>query len=291
MSPHLFRSSPGVRAPPRRCQSLPCTPELSRTVVLRSEKETEASDDCAKVEIKDNDLNFEAATEEEATQDDANPPVELEMVSLERLDEEDEAEEEEEENCVQTEPMDCTKSPESVDVTSQIAKPLLTSASSCLRSNCWRLPISNGPPTLPPLPRLDNNNQTFGQWVGMGAKGYSPASALYNPDSRTEQSDDVISCPGCCLVGLSLPSICLRGSAGVATTTAAAVERRRASIPRQRAQWNLNGTISGGGGTDSAAATTTNSATKALLCRGANGLTVTQSVPREPGLPLPEAQT
>uniref|UniRef100_A0A3B4ART4 Protein kinase domain-containing protein n=1 Tax=Periophthalmus magnuspinnatus TaxID=409849 RepID=A0A3B4ART4_9GOBI len=29
LSPHLFRPSPGVRAPPRRCRSLPCTPELT----------------------------------------------------------------------------------------------------------------------------------------------------------------------------------------------------------------------------------------------------------------------
>ncbi|XP_072319680.1 dual specificity testis-specific protein kinase 2-like [Eucyclogobius newberryi] len=285
MSPHLFRSSPGVRAPPRRCQSLPCTPELGRTVVLQSEKDTKQNDDRARVEVEENDLNFQAVTEE-ATGEDTNSPVELEMVSLERLDEEDEAEEE---SAVQIEPMDCTKSPESADGTSQsnqATKPLLTSTSTCLRSNCWRIPISNGPPTLPPLPRLDNNNQTFGQWVAVGAKGYAPAAPLYNPDSRAEPGDDVISCPGCCLVGLSLPSICLRGSAGV--TTAAAVERRRASIPRQRAHWNLNGTISGGNGSASASA---NSATKALLCRGTNGLSATPSAAREPGLPLPEAQT
>lgn len=292
MSPHLFRASPGVRAPPRRCQSLPCTPELGRTVVLQSDKDTkDANDEPAKVEIEENgvDLNFEAV--EANTDEDTCVPVDLEMVSLERLEEE-----EEEEGGVQTEPMDCTKSPESADDrTTQLnstTKPLLTStstsASSCLRTtNCWRLPISNGPPTLPPLPRLDNNNQTFGQWVGgvtQQGKGYTPASSLFHTDSRAEQqSDEVTACPSCCLVGLSFPSICFRGSTGV--TAAAAVERRRASLPRQRQYRNLNGTISGG----SASETTTT--TKALLCRGTNGLAATTTVPREPGLSLPEAQT
>lgn len=302
MSPHLFRASPGVRAPPRRCQSLPCTPELGRTVVLQSDKDTiETSEEHTKVDIEENgvDLNFEAvdasdACTEEVTVEDKSLPVELEMVSLERLEEEAE-EEEEEESSVQTEPMDCTKSPESADGTSQLnptTKPLLTSTStsSCLRTmNCWRIPILNGPPTLPPLPRLDNNNQTFGQWVGgvtSQGKGYTPASSLYNTDSRTEQqSEDVVACPSCCLVGLSFPSICFRGSTGV--TAAAAVERRRASLPRQRQYRNLNGTISGGSASD----TTTTNATKALLCRGTNGLATAPSVPREPGLPLPEAQT
>ncbi|KAJ0033520.1 hypothetical protein NQD34_000627 [Periophthalmus magnuspinnatus] len=287
LSPHLFRPSPGVRAPPRRCRSLPCTPELSRTVVLQSEKDKEQNDEQTKEEIEENDSSFEAvasnAVTEEVSRENTSLPVELDMVSLERLDEEDE---EEEESNIQIEPMDCTKSPESAE-SNPTATPLLTSASSCLRTNCWRIPISNGPPTLPPLPRLTNNNQTFAQWVGVGtqSKAYAPAAPLYNPDSHTEQSDDVISCPGCCLVGLSLPSICLRGSTGMTT---AAVERRRVSIPRQRANWNLNGTISGGSGSES----TTNSATKALLCRGStNGVTAVTSVPLEPGLPLPEAQT
>uniref|UniRef100_A0AAX7UHN2 dual-specificity kinase n=1 Tax=Astatotilapia calliptera TaxID=8154 RepID=A0AAX7UHN2_ASTCA len=33
-SPHLLKKASGMRVPPRRCQSLPCTPELSRTVAL-----------------------------------------------------------------------------------------------------------------------------------------------------------------------------------------------------------------------------------------------------------------
>uniref|UniRef100_A0A8C6SR98 dual-specificity kinase n=1 Tax=Neogobius melanostomus TaxID=47308 RepID=A0A8C6SR98_9GOBI len=299
MSPHLFRASPGVRAPPRRCQSLPCTPELGRTVVLQSGKDTkDAGQVCAAVDLEENgvDLSLEdvdagRACAEGVLGEGTCLAVNLDMVSLERLEEE----EEEEESSVQTEPMDCTKSPESADGTSQLnptTKPLLTSTStsSCLRTtNCWRIPISNGPPTLPPLPRLDNNNQSFGQWVAgitPQGKGYTPASSLYNTDPQIEErSEDVVACPSCCLVGLSFPSICFRGSTGV--TAAAAVERRRASLPRQRQYRNLNGTISGG----SASETTASNAAKALLCRGTNGLAAAPSVPREPGLSLPEAQT
>lgn len=313
MSPHLFRgASPGVRAPPRRCQSLPCTPELGRTVVLQSDKDVkdikdlnDVSEAETKLEIVENgvDLSFQAVDScaKEKAAEDLGCPVELDMVSLERLEEEAEEDEEEEESSVQTEPMDCTKSPESADGTSQLnstTKPLLTSTStstsSCLRTmNCWRIPISNGPPTLPPLPRLDNNNQTFGQWVGgvtAQGKGYTPASSLFNnSDPRIEPpppNDDVVACPSCCLVGLSFPTICFRGSTGVS----AVVERRRASLPRQRQYRNLNGTISGGSASETTT-TATSSAAKALLCRGTNGLGTGSSVPREPGLSLPEAQS
>uniref|UniRef100_A0A3B4ZL36 dual-specificity kinase n=1 Tax=Stegastes partitus TaxID=144197 RepID=A0A3B4ZL36_9TELE len=47
-SPHILRGTPGMRAPPRRCQSLPCTPEISRSVALPRDmvgKEGEKDDD------------------------------------------------------------------------------------------------------------------------------------------------------------------------------------------------------------------------------------------------------
>ncbi|XP_067352792.1 GTPase IMAP family member 4-like [Channa argus] len=77
---------------------------------------------------------------ENRTGEDLNIPVELEMVSLERLDEE----EEEDSVCI-TEPMDCTKSPEPAErvMDSTPEKPLLTSTSSFLRTNGWRLPVSS----------------------------------------------------------------------------------------------------------------------------------------------------
>ncbi|KAM9363565.1 dual specificity testis-specific protein kinase 2 [Symphorus nematophorus] len=315
-SPHLLRGMPGTRALPRRCQSLPCTPELSRTVALSRDMEEEKDEDIRVAEINGevgDDVEEmtgvldkvgerlqaehveisekrELLKEEDGTRDDSGLPVELEMVSLERLDEE---EEEDEESVCLTEPMDCTKSPEPAErvLDSTPGRPMLTStSSSSLRTNGWRLPISNGPPSLPPLPRLDNNNGSglvIGQqiqWGGGGrANGYSGAQVLSSEPSGSSEQDEVLSCPGCCLVGLSFPSVCLRGSAAVPAP------RRRASLPRQRPYRNLNGPITGGSASSS---TTATMATKALLCRSTNGLVVAgPSVPCEPGRSLPEAQT
>ncbi|XP_071360920.1 dual specificity testis-specific protein kinase 2-like [Trachinotus anak] len=312
-SPHLLRGTQGMRPPQRRCQSLPCTPELSRTVASPRDvegKEVEMDKDIRGAEDEEDkrkktelsekvgeSLQVEVTEKREplkemgGTGEDSGLPVELEMVSLERLEEEDE---EEEESVSLTEPMDCTKSPEpaegGLDYTP--GRPLLTSSSSAssLRTNGWRLPVCNGPRSSPPLPRLDNNNGSalvIGQQVqwggGVQANGYSGAQVLSSDPSGPSEQDEVISCPGCCLVGLSFPSVCLRGSAAVPAP------RRRASLPRQRPYRNLNGTITGGSTSSSAAAAT---ATKALLCRGTNGLLgAGPSVPCEPGRSLPEAQT
>ncbi|XP_034460853.1 dual specificity testis-specific protein kinase 2-like [Hippoglossus hippoglossus] len=314
-SPHL-RGTQRIRAPHRRCQSLPCTPELGRTVALtryaegkeeeevedirlaaniggavedNQNKETELLENVDKrlqVEFIDINEKRELLKEEERLEQDSGLPVDLEMVSLERLEEEEEGEE----SVCLTEPMDCTKSPEPaegvLDSTSGRPRP----GSSSLRTNGWQLPISNGPPSLPPLPRLDNNNGSglvIGQqvqWGGGGrANGYSGAQVLPSDPSGPSEQDEVISCPGCCLVGLSFPSVCLRGTAALPTP------RRRASLPRQRPYRNLNGTITGG---STFSPTTAATATKALLCRSTNGLVVAgSSVPCEPGRSLPEAQT
>ncbi|XP_045903969.1 dual specificity testis-specific protein kinase 2-like [Micropterus dolomieu] len=309
--PHLLRGMLGSRAPPRRCQSLPCTPELSRTAALPRDtegKEEEKDEDVRVAVIKDGTwddveggvrkktgvtaklherlqtehVEMSEKREEDGIGEDLGLPVELEMVSLERLVEEEEEEEEEESVCP-TEPMDCTKSPESAEgiLDSTAGRPLLTStSSSSLRTNGWRLPISNGPPSLPPLPRLDNNNSSAHvighqvQWGGGGrANGYSGARVLSSDPGGPSEQDEVMSCPGCCLVGLSFPS----------------APYRRASLPRQRPYRNLNGTITGGGASSS---TTPGTATKALLRRSANGLVVSgPSVPCEPGRSLPGAQT
>lgn len=295
-SPHLFRSTPGMRAPPRRCQSLPCTPELGRTVGSPSGEVEKEEDDAVRKKDEDEEVvvtggeSVKQEVEQEVEVGEVSGfPVELEMVSLERLDEE---EEEEDESSVLTEPMDCTRSPEAAEGhLDSRAPPLLTSASS-LRTNSWRLPISNGPPSLPPLPRLlDNNNGSSPvpppvQWGGGAgrANGYGGAQVLGPELTGPSEQDEVLSCPGCCLVGLSFPSVCLRGSAAVSAP------RRRASLPRQRPYWNLNGTITGGGSGPSSSSSAA-TATKALLCRSANGLaTAAASVPCEPGRSLPEAQ-
>lgn len=318
-SPDLLRGMPGTRALPRRCQSLPCTPELSRTLALSRDmerKEEEKDDDVRVVAVKgergedmeddvrnktgvlekvDERLNDkymeiterrELLNEKDGMVEHSGFPVELEMVSLERL---EEVEEEEESVCL-TEPMDCTKSPETADrvLDSTPVRPLLYSTSSSLRTNGWRLPISNGPPSLPPLPRLDNNNGSalvIGQQVqwGLGGQsnGYNGAQVLSSDLNCTSEQDEVISCPGCCLVGLSFPSVCLRSSATVTAPL------RRASLPRQRPYRNLNGPITSGSASSSAA-----TATKALLFGSTNGQVVAgPSAMCEPGRSLPEAQT
>ncbi|XP_059190424.1 dual specificity testis-specific protein kinase 1-like [Centropristis striata] len=307
-SPHLLRGIAGTRTLPRRCQSLPCTPELSRTVTSpkdTEEKEEEVikrgiGEDVKKDIQEKTGLSVERSQMEQmeitdkrelleeggGVGEDSGLPVVLEMVSLERLEEE----EEEGDVCL-TEPMDCTKSPEPAEGVNSAGRPLLTSTSSTsLQTNGWRLPISNPLPSLPALPRLDNNNSSglvIGQQVQWGrggrANGYSVTQVQPSDPSDPSEQDEVISCPGCCLVGLSFPSVCLRGSAAVPAP------RRRASLPRQRPYRNLNGTITGG---SASLSTTGATATKALLCRSTNGLVMGgPSVPCEPGRSLPEAQT
>lgn len=305
-SPHPLRGGPGTRTLPRRCQSLPCTPELSRTVAVsedmearEDEKDENVSEMVAEVGEVDSvgqtvvtGLQVEPIEAAEKTElmkdsfgvgDDCGLSVELEMVSLERLEEEEE-EEVVEQGVASTEPMDCTKSPETAE-----RRPMLTSTSSCsVKTNGWRLPISNGPPVLPPFPRVDNNNGSAlvigQQWGGGGlANGYSEAQLLSSDPSGPSEQDEVISCPGCCLLGLSLPSVCLRGS------SAMPAQRRRASLPRRGPYHNLNGPIFGGSPSSSATAAAT---TKALLSCSTNGLVVAPpSAPCEPGRSLPEAQT
>ncbi|KAM9857680.1 dual specificity testis-specific protein kinase 2 [Aulostomus maculatus] len=311
-SPHPVRRIMGMHAPPRRCQSLPCTADLSRTVALprdtkvsevRNEDDRMAvikrsmgenvevdmrkkmGDECLKVDHTELSERRELK-EEERTEEDSGLPVELEMVSLDWLEEK-----EEESDCL-TETMDCTKSPEPGEgvLDSTSARPLLTSTPSSLGPNGWQLPITNGPPCLPPLPQLDNNNSSalvIGQQIQWGAASQANDHSgtqvfAFEPPGTSEQ-DEVISCPGCCLVGLSFPTVCLRG------TPAVPVTRRRTSLPRQRQFRNLNGTITCGSASSSATATT---ATKTLLCRSKNVIIMAgPSLPCEPGRSLPEAQT
>ncbi|XP_051509396.1 dual specificity testis-specific protein kinase 2 isoform X1 [Myxocyprinus asiaticus] len=96
------------------------------------------------------------------------------------------------------EPMDCTSSPD----TPVGAVPI----SPILFSNSWSSPVSNGPPSLPPL--LDNNSTNpVTRSVGWGINSSHSATTPLTPPEQ----DEVISCPGCCLAGMSFPSICVRG--------------------------------------------------------------------------------
>ncbi|XP_053477915.1 dual specificity testis-specific protein kinase 2 [Ictalurus furcatus] len=272
-SPPL-RGASTLRGPPRRCQSLPCTPDLGRPLTSFHEPETES------VEEKNGEKE-ETAKEMAGSYDAGQDPgmvLDLDMVSLERVEEEEEDEEEENEAEVEglcrVEPMDCNSSPDAAEgALRSTAKPLLHgsysfSSSFSPQTNGWTVPISNGPPSLSPLPRLDNNNSMLGvgrvPWVRLsGYRGHRAPSRLAPPPEQ----DDIISCPGCCLVGFSFPSVCLRGAPPPRRT------------PPLRPYRNLNGG-------DAAAGRSTNG----LMCRGAKGL-APPTITCEPGLPLPEAQT
>lgn len=178
--------------------------------------------------------------------------------------------------------MDCSNSPDSQNSTSssysKLTPPL--SHSSTPLTNGWGSAISNGPPCLPPLSSLENNNVIIGRPVGWtspdqtsavdNSNGYhsSPsdpeAVSPFGSDSgHSVDQEEVVSCPGCCLPGLHFPSVCLRAP------------------QRRNAYKNLNGDTS---------------ASRGLLCPGPKGLppsstpTVTTSS-LEPGLALPGLQT
>ncbi|KAG5845562.1 hypothetical protein ANANG_G00140610 [Anguilla anguilla] len=232
--PHDPCAPPEERAPGvhRRCQSLPCTPELSRipilSVALRGDETQGPMGTLADMDSDSVEEEYEERGEaqeevhKESTEaldlpgDDSGLPLDLEMVSLERLEEEEE--EVERESVCLVEPMDCTCSPDTLDgAISAPSKPRLASTSTL--PNGWGPPNSNGPPSLPPLPHLDNNNSTVvvSRPLAWGGNGYhappgSPAPfPLPNSSSAALEQDEVISCPGCCLAGLSFPSVCLRG--------------------------------------------------------------------------------
>ncbi|XP_027001852.1 dual specificity testis-specific protein kinase 2 [Tachysurus fulvidraco] len=263
-----------LRGPPRRCQSLPCTPDLGRPLTSFHELETESMEE--KDEEKEETEKVVNGSDDLGQ--DSGLVLDLEMVSLERVDEEDEVEEDEKEGEMEglcrVEPMDCNSSPEAAEgALRSTAKPFLhgsysSSSSVSPQPNGWTVPISNGPPSLPPLPHLDNKNSMLGvgrvPWVRLsGYRGHRAPVRLAPPPEQ----DDIISCPGCCLVGFSFPSLCLRGAQPPRRT------------PPLRPYRNLNGGDAAVGSSHSG-----------LMCRGAKGL-APPTMTREPGLPLPEAQT
>ncbi|KAG1944527.1 dual specificity testis-specific protein kinase [Pimephales promelas] len=110
------------------------------------------------------------------------------------------------------EPMDCTSSPDTLDGASVTSTKTFSNG-------------SNGLPSVPPLLDPDNNNSTtipINQSLGWGANNSNGATTPLTPPEQ----DEVISCLGCCLAGMSFPSICARG-------------------PRQNPYKNLNGDAAG----------------------------------------------
>ncbi|TMS02013.1 Dual specificity testis-specific protein kinase 2 [Larimichthys crocea] len=268
----------------RRCHSLPCTPPPNLTSApntVLSEEESPPAVDAVNGEMSEQDRLLE---EEKEVKDgsDSGLPLSLEPLSLDLLDKEEEEDDGEEE------PMDCTSSPDTQDSTSspysklspppsQSSTPLQPSTPPF--SNGWRSAISNGPPCLPPLSHLDNNNMVVSRPLGWTAA--SPPTTTNNNGYHSPSSDpaglspfgsgsghsldqeEVISCPGCCLAGLRFPSMCLRAP------------------PRRNPYKNLNGD---------------HAASRGLLCPGPKGLPpsptpTTTTTSLEPGLSLPGAQT
>ncbi|KAG9274440.1 dual specificity testis-specific protein kinase 1 [Astyanax mexicanus] len=120
--------------------------------------------------------------------DDSGLPLDLEVMSIDRLTEES-----------VEEGMDCSSSSSTPDgALPDSPKPF---------TNGWSPPVLNGPPSLPPLPDLDNNNSPV-QPSGQAGNGFRGAAT--SPVTPPEQ-EDVVACSGCCLAGFSFPSICARG--------------------------------------------------------------------------------
>lgn len=116
--------------------------------------------------------------------DDSGVPVDLELMSLDRLTE-----------VSVEEAMDCISSP---NTPCDSPKPF---------TNGWSPPVSNRPPFLPPLPDLDNNNSPV-QPLNLPVNGFHGATTPVTPPEQ----DEVVVCSSCCMAGFSFPSICIRGT-------------------------------------------------------------------------------
>uniref|UniRef100_UPI0037E7FA7D dual specificity testis-specific protein kinase 2 n=1 Tax=Semicossyphus pulcher TaxID=241346 RepID=UPI0037E7FA7D len=275
----------------RRCHSLPCTPPpylTSAPNTVLTEEDTQSEMDTADGEINGTSEEERLLEEEKEILEGSESNLAGDSglpLSLNLLDQEKKEDEEEEE------PMDCTSSPDTYNSTpSPYSKlsPARSRASTPIQpstppfSNGWGSAISNGPPCLPPLSNLDNNNVVVSRPLGWNSStttnpptstnnnGYhSPpsdpagSSPFGSGSGHSLDQEEVISCPGCCLAGLRFPSMCLRAP------------------PRRNPYKNLNGD---------------HAASRGLLCPGPKGLPpsptpTTTTTSLEPGLALPGAQT
>ncbi|XP_026154517.1 dual specificity testis-specific protein kinase 2 isoform X1 [Mastacembelus armatus] len=258
----------------RRCHSLPCTPPphlTSAPNTVLSEEESPCKMNNVNGEVngegeEERLLGGEEEMREEGgthLADDSGLPLSLPLSM-------DQAEE----------PMDCTSSPDTQENASSPYSKVSPQSSTPRFSNGWGSAISNGPPCLPPLSQLDNNNvvsrpmawstPTTNPTTKTNNNGYhSPhsdpagSSPFGSGSGHSLDQEEVISCPGCCFASLRFPSVCLRA-------------------PRRRNPYkNLNGD---------------HAASRGLLCPGPKGLPpsptpTTTTTSLEPGLALPGAQT
>uniref|UniRef100_A0A3Q3WWI1 dual-specificity kinase n=1 Tax=Mola mola TaxID=94237 RepID=A0A3Q3WWI1_MOLML len=266
----------------RRCHSLPCTPpphltSASSTILTSEESLCEVDSlngQTDRMSEKERLLEEEKVTDEGS---DSGLPLSLEPLSLDLPGQEKEDEDDD--------PMDCASSPDtqgsSPSPCSKLSTPPSHSSTPFQPStpslqNGWGSAISNGPPCLPPLSRLDNNNLVVSRPLGWStASSRAPTNNGYHstPSDPTGSSpfgsghaveqEEVVSCPGCCLAGLRFPSVCLRAP------------------PRRNPYKNLNGD---------------HGASRGLLCPGPKGVPpsptpTTTTTSMEPGLSLPGAQT
>ncbi|XP_034425305.1 dual specificity testis-specific protein kinase 1 [Hippoglossus hippoglossus] len=261
----------------RRCHSLPCTPPPHLTSAPNTILTEEVSPSERKGEITGQSYEMGEQGEMQLAGD-SGLPLSLEPLSLDQEDEEKEEEE----------PMDCTSSPDTQDESTSSPysdpSPPLSHSSTPLQpssppfSNGWGSAISNGPPCLPPLSCLDNNNVVVSRPLGWSTptpnaatttnnNGYhSPgdpagSSPFGSSSGHSLDQEEVVSCPGCCLAGFRFPSLCLRAP------------------PRRNPYKNLN---------------VDHAASRGLLSPGPKGLppsTNTTTTRLEPGLALPGAQT
>lgn len=266
----------------RRCHSLPCTPPPHITSApsnVLTEGESPSAMDTVNGEInggseEDRLLGEEKEIREESGSHlagDSGLPLSFEPLSLNLLDQEKEDEE----------PMDCTSSPDTQNSASSPYSKLSPPPSTPSFSNGFGSASSNGPPCMPPLSHLDNNNVIVSRPLGWSTpntnastttnfNGYHPpsndpagSSPFGSGSGHSLDQEEVISCPGCCLAGLRFPSLCLRAP------------------PRRNPYKNLN---------------RDHAASRGLLCPGPKGLPpsptpTTTTTSLEPGLALPGAQT
>ncbi|CAL9694610.1 unnamed protein product [Knipowitschia caucasica] len=190
----------------RRCHSLPCTPphHSSAPRTLLSEGED--------AESEEQRLMGQSVDYSRTVAGDSGLALSVEPLSLDK----------------ELEPMDCSNSPDTQGSSSLYSKMTLPpSHSSTPLTNSWGSAISNGPPCLPPLSNLDNNNVVTGCPVGWTSpdpsctldnnNGYhsTPSdpgamSPFGSGSGHSLDQEEVISCPGCCLPALHFPSMCLR---------------------------------------------------------------------------------
>ncbi|KAK1890229.1 Dual specificity testis-specific protein kinase 2, partial [Dissostichus eleginoides] len=215
----------------RRCHSLPCTPPphlTSAPNTVLTEEESPSEVDAVNCETKEEEtlLEKERLLEEErllaeekeirvgSGSDSGLPGMSLLPLSMDQED---------------GEPMDCSSTPDTQDSASSPYSNLSPDPANSTPiqpstppfANGWGSAISNGPPCLPPLSHLDNNNVVVSRQLTNNNGYHSPpsdpaGSSPYGSGSGRSldqeegvscplDQEEVVSCPGCCLARPPLP--------------------------------------------------------------------------------------